>query len=143
MVDALGERMKTYENVSRFYLTRRTYTIIRIDGKAFHHYTKGLMRPFDNILIDDMNSTAMYLCKEVQGTKFGYVQSDEISILITDFDDINTDAWFGNNIQKMCSVSASLATVKFNELRPGKIALFDSRVFQLPTKTEVINYFIW
>lgn len=144
MKDSLGDRMKAnYENRTRIQLTRRGYTIIRIDGKAFHSYTKGLARPFDQKLIADMDATAAFLCKNIQGAKFAFVQSDEISILITDFDELSTDAWFDNNIQKMTSVSASIATAKFNELRPGKLAFFDSRVFQLPSKSEVENYFIW
>lgn len=154
MKDDLGDRMKNfYENRSRFFLSRRTYVLIRIDGKAFHTYTKGLLRPFDQGLIDDMNETAKKLCTQIQGARFAYVQSDEISILVTDFDDINdntqTEAWFDNNLQKMCSVSASLATSNFNNLRckrfkdfEFKQANFDSRVWEIPKRSEVINYFI-
>lgn len=118
MKDELGDRMKSYyEDRTRYNLPRRTFTIIRIDGKAFHTYTKGLKRPFDHDLIDDMNSTTKFLCENIQGAKIGYVQSDEISILLTDFDKIGTDAWFDGNIQKMVSISASLATSEFNQLR--------------------------
>lgn len=143
--DSLGDRIKeNYENRSKFYLTRRSYTIIRIDGKSFHTYTKGLKRPFDDVLINDMNETACYICENIQGAQFAYVQSDEISILITDFSDIKSEAWFDYNLQKMCSISASLATAKFNQLRGyKKLAMFDSRVFQIPQKIEVENYFIW
>jgi len=165
ITDDLGNRMKEfYENRARMYLPRRTYAVIRIDGKAFHTYTKGLKRPFDDGLIEDMNLTAAYLCKNIQGAKCAYVQSDEISVLITDFDDVTTDAWYDNNIQKIVSVSASMATNKFNELRIKralssfenpfrtddiimgcfkKLAEFDARVFTIPARQEVINYFIW
>lgn len=142
--DKLGTRMKEYyENRTRICLPRRTYTVIRIDGKAFHSYTRGLKRPFDDQLMTDMDETAKFLCKEIQGSKLAYVQSDEISIILTDFEEIGTDAWFDGNIQKMASVSASLATAKFNELRPGKLAFFDSRVFTIPYITEVENYLLW
>lgn len=156
--DALGERIKTnYENRTRISLPRRSYTIIRIDGKAFHTYTKGLNRPFDRRLIEDMNATAAYLCKNIMGAKLAYVQSDEISIVITDFEDISTQAWFDNNLQKMCSVAASMATSEFNRLRlmrgllpmsvydirQFRMAEFDARVFQIPQKVEVLNYLIW
>jgi len=142
--DSLGDRMKEfYENRTRNFLPRRTYTIIRADGKAFHSYTRGLVRPFDEKLVNDMDETACYMCKNIQGAKFAFVQSDEISILLTDFEGLTTDAWFDGNIQKMTSISASLATAKFNELRPNKIALFDSRVFTIPSDIEVENYFIW
>jgi len=163
--DSLGTRMKeNYENRTRFMLPRRAYTIIRLDGKAFHTYTKGLKRPFDVGLMDDMDATAAFLCKNIMGAKFAYVQSDEISILITDFEEENTQSWFDSNIQKMVSVSASMATAKFNQLRMAratwegndvpsnldqediekfKLAMFDARVFQVPQKIEVINYFVW
>jgi tRNA(His) 5'-end guanylyltransferase len=162
MKDALGDRMKDfYEDRTRFKLARRTNTIIRIDGKAFHTYTKGLTRPFDSGLIDDMNNTTAYLCKNIQGVKFGYVQSDEISLLLTDYDTQDTDSWFDSNLQKMCSVAASMATSEFNRLRlmrfmedsmivlepedlkKFKMAEFDARVFQIPSSIEVENYFIW
>ena len=165
MKDALGDRMKDfYEDRTRTKLARRTNTIIRIDGKAFHTYTKGLKRPFDQGLMEDMNRTTEFLCQNIQGAKFGYVQSDEISILITDYDDISTHAWFDGNLQKMASIAASLATAKFNQLRMArstwegndiegmldhddiqnfKLAMFDARVFQIPYQEEVFNYFIW
>lgn len=161
MRDELGDRMKkNYENRTRILLPRRTYTIIRIDGKAFHTYTKGCEHPFDAGLIEDMNGTAEYLCKNIQGAKIGFVQSDEISVLMTDFDTLTTDAWFDGNIQKIVSVAASMATAKFNHLRlkrkfdttiasigvimdVWKLAEFDARTFTIPSKTEVMNYFIW
>jgi len=163
----LGDRMKeNYENRFRYSLPSRTYTLIRIDGKAFHSYTKGLNRPFDDDLINDMDSTAAYLCKNIMVAKLAFVQSDEISILLTDFEEIGTQSWFDNNLQKMCSVSASMATSMFNRLRYNrylenkkivedkilidrryekepKLAEFDSRVFQIPQKIEVENYFIF
>lgn len=140
----LEERMKDfYESITKYKLPRRTHTIIRLDGKAFHTYTKGLITPFDNTFISDMNKTAEFLCKEISGAKFAFVQSDEISICMTDFDKKETDAWFRGEVQKMSSISASLCTAKFNELRPGKLAFFDSRCFTIPFRSEVINYFIW
>ncbi len=144
MGNSLGDRMKKfYEDRARVFLPRRTYTVIRLDDKAFHTYTKGLDSPFDEKFISDMDEVACYLCKNIQGSKLAFVQSDEISIVLTDFDKLQTDAWFDGNIQKMVSVSASLATAKFNELRPKKIALFDSRVFTIPSATETENYLIW
>jgi tRNA(His) 5'-end guanylyltransferase len=143
-MDSLGDRMKEfYENRTRYMLPRRTFTVIRLDGKAWHSYTRGLKRPFDDKLMDDLDETTKFLCKEIQGTKLAYIQSDEVSLILTDFDDLGTDAWFDGNIQKITSVSASLATGKFNELRPGKLAFFDSRVFTIPYQTEVENYLIW
>src|SRR5687767_7520825 len=104
--DSLGDRMKTFEDSFRNYLPIRMPVIMRIDGKAFHSYTKGCKKPFDENLIDVMNETAMYLCKNIQGTQLAYVQSDEISLLLNNYQTIDTQSWFENNIQKMVSVSA-------------------------------------
>lgn len=113
---SLGDRMKNnYENISRYYLTRRTPVIIRIDGKAFHTFTRGFKKPFDDILVKSMQETMKYLCENIQGCVLGYTQSDEISLVLTDYTELTTDAWFGNNLQKMCSVSASMATLAFNK----------------------------
>jgi tRNA(His) guanylyltransferase len=112
------QRMKeNYEVRSRTYLTRRTPVILRIDGKAFHTYTRGLEKPFDSGLVYDMMDTTVYLCSKIQGAKCGYAQSDEISILLTDYDNLQTSAWFDYEVQKMCSIAASHAATKFNQLR--------------------------
>ena len=113
--DSLGDRMERYEGVSRTYLVRRMPVIIRIDGKAFHTFTKGFQKPFDMILMQSMWDTCKYLCAHIQGCKMAYTQSDEISLLLTDYETLTTDAWFENNIQKMVSVSASMATLAFNK----------------------------
>lgn len=112
--DNLGDRMKSYENIERRYLTRRIPTLIRLDGKAFHSFTKGFQKPFDDVLMKSMWNTAKYLCEHIQGCKVAYTQSDEITLLLTDYETITTDAWFDKNIQKMCSISASMATLAFN-----------------------------
>jgi tRNA(His) 5'-end guanylyltransferase len=169
MKDDLGIRIKeNYENRTRYFLPRRTYTIIRLDGKAFHSFTKDMKRPFDEDLIKMMNLTAKFLCENIQGCEFAYTQSDEISLLLTDFKNIKTSSWFDGNIQKISSISASLATGIFNSIiqknyiinefncgntnitenfielfSKQKLAFFDSRVFTIPDPIEVENYFIW
>lgn len=143
MKDDLGDRMKgNYEDRYKFYLTRRIPVIMRLDGKAFHSLTKGLEKPFDGIFLSSMKATLDFLCENIQGVKFGYVQSDEISLLITDFDTVTTDAWFDYNIQKMCSVTSGMASVHFTKSFLYKTGIFDCRVFNIP-KEEVCNYFIW
>lgn len=113
--DALGTRMKElYENRSKTFLTRRTPVIIRLDGKAFHTFTRGFRRPCDRILHEAMESTMRYLCENIQGCKIGYTQSDEITLLVTDWDTLETNAWFDYNVQKICSIAASMATLEFN-----------------------------
>lgn len=160
--DSLGDRMKEfYENRTRYYLPRRTHTIIRVDGKAFHTYTRGLKKPFDEDFTNDMNETAKFLCENIQGARCAFVQSDEISVLLTDYNKLGTSAWFDGNIQKICSIAASSATAKFNQLRLQRfhanmqsrfeediliklpLAMFDARVFTIPQDYEVENYFVW
>lgn len=120
--DSLGDRMKTYESVPRNFLTRRMPAIIRLDGKAFHTFTRGLQKPCDYVLSQTMQDTMKYLCENVQGCVFGYTQSDEITLILTDYDTITTEAWFGYNVQKMVSVSASMATMAFNKFFEKRIA---------------------
>lgn len=166
--DSLGDRMKgNYENVTRTLLTRRTPVIIRLDGRAFHTFTKGLNKPFDNTLMLVMAKTAKKLCENIQGCEMAYTQSDEISLLLTDYEKLETDAWFGYNIQKMVSIVSSMATLYFNTYWREAVessewmfptmkytnyhltikqkvdkAMFDARVFNIP-KEEVANYFVW
>lgn len=140
---ALGDRMKRYERTFKTTLPKRTYTILRLDGRAFHAYLRDAQKPFDYGFIAAMSEVTKELCKEVSGTAFAYHQSDEISLLVTDFGAHETEPWFGGVVAKMLSVSASLATAVMNEQRPGKRALFDARVFCLSDPYEVVNYFIW
>lgn len=170
--DSLGDRMKQYEYVTRNYLTRKLPVIIRLDGKAFHSFTRGLKKPFDDIFVKSMQDTMKYLCENVQGCVLGYCQSDEITLVLVDYQSREADAWFDNNIQKMVSVSASMATLAFNNAFQKRCcewyeehednwripeddnyfvgtlmdkqykAMFDSRVFTLP-KEEVVNCLIW
>lgn len=117
MFDALGDRMKNnYENRYRFYLTRRMPVIIRVDGNAFHTFTRGLDRPFDADFMKIMQKTCLSLCQNIQGCVGGYVQSDEISLLLVDYQTLESDAWFDYNLQKITSLAAARATLAFNEL---------------------------
>lgn len=149
MEDSLGNRMKDqYESRTRYFLPRRTYTIVRVDGKAFHTFTKAVKceKPFDIRLEAAMNTAGLALCKELQGVQLAYLQSDEISLLLTDFESIYSDAYFDGNVQKIVSVAASIATGAFNLASYSwtkRLAHFDARVFTIPDPVEVENYFIW
>lgn len=167
MRDDLGNRMKdNYENRAKTYLTRRTPVIIRLDGKAFHTFTRGFAKPFDDVLSRTMIRTMKYLCENIQGCVLGYTQSDEITLVLVDYKNLNSSAWFDYNIQKVCSIAASAATLAFNrifvseheewynsEQRDEKVAgahivsmrrgaLFDARCFNIP-KEEVANCLLW
>jgi tRNA(His) guanylyltransferase len=171
--DSLGDRMKSkYEDVFRHSIPQRTHAILRIDGKAFHTFTKGLPRPYSPDLSAALDYAAMQLCKVMQGCALAYGQSDEYSFLFTDFADIDTQMWFNGNVQKITSVAASLFTAHFNSAwqeiigmdtpfqdplhmssmgkdpYPKKkfidrLGMFDARVFVIPPRTDVMNYFVW
>ena len=171
--DDLGKRMKeNYENVSKTRLIRRMPVAIRIDGKAFHTFTRGFKKPFDWILIESMQETTKYLCENIQGCIFGYTQSDEITLILIDYNKLETCAWFDYEVQKLCSITASMATMKFNQIFDKKTnddyfprrlniaekeireywnnlresvekgAIFDARCFNIP-KEEVTNLIYW
>lgn len=170
MKDELGDRMKSYyENRSKTFLTRRIPVIIRLDGKAFHTFTRGFDKPFDEIMCNAMQETMKYLCENIQGCVLGYTQSDEITLVLIDYQNLNTDAWFDYNVQKVCSVAASMATFAFNKnfynehvswvrataMNPNNYniqeahnraikrgAMFDARCFNIP-KEEVTNCILW
>lgn len=155
MNDALGQRMKLYEAPYNFLLPRRTYTIVRVDGRAFHTYLKHAKKPFDGYVANAMEAAAAALCKEMAGAKFAYTQSDEISVLLTDFDKLQSQPWFNGEVQKITSIAASIVTGAFNHLftypltddhviaDPARYATFDARVYTIPQQMEVANYFIW
>lgn len=111
----LANRMKEYEKRNQYYLQKRTPVAIRVDGRSFHTFTKGFQRPFDDVLIKTMQETAKYMCENIQGAKLAYVQSDEITIILTDYDTLETDCWFNYRTDKLCSISASMATMAFNK----------------------------
>jgi len=158
----LAKRMKDYEKRNRYYLQRRLPVIIRCDMRAGHTYTRGFKRPFDDVLIKTMQETAKYLCENIQGCVLGYTQSDEISLVLVDYQRFETSAWFDYEVQKMCSVAASMATMAFNNLLHKNVAdtiwrgeystiyddalrkgaMFDARVFNIP-KEEVANCIYW
>jgi len=149
--DALGDRMKAYEDQYRVKLPKRQFVMVRLDGKAFHSFTKGFDRPWDTRLVRAMQATTNYLCQKMGGAVLGYSQSDEISILLAPGAKLTSEPWFDNNLQKIVSVSASMCTSFFNEVinfnprdtdMQRREANFDSRAFILP-EDEVVNYFIW
>ena len=153
--------MKTfYENTTRNKLIRRMPVVLRLDGCHFHTFCKKFAKPYDEIMAHSMQATMQYLCEHIQGCVLGYTQSDEITLVLVDYQNLNTDSWFDNNIQKMVSVAASMATWKFvdamghfmylsNQNNPsvyeaamGKGVAFDCRTFNIP-KEEVTNCVFW
>ena len=168
--DELGTRMKEfYEGVPKTRLVRRMPVAIRIDGKAFHTFTRGFQKPFDEILVKSMQDTMKYLCENIQGGVLGYTQSDEITLILIDYQNLNSCAWFDYEVQKICSIAASMATMAFNKFFTKNVnyfemtheyddtineycttlvnaaekgAIFDARVFNIP-KEEVCNLIYW
>ena len=158
--DSLGNRMKAYESVNEHYLVPKMPFIIRVDGKAFHTFTKHFKKPFDSIMEQAMKATLQSLCKDIPGCVLGYTQSDEITLICTYSDRIVSEAWFKGRIEKIVAISAAKATKYFNkhyreavldsEIQDMKTvyqkkfdeAEFDARVFNLP-EWDCINNVIW
>lgn len=114
--DDLGVRMKTfYEQIPKTKLTRRCPVALRIDGKAFRTFTRGFQKPFDEVLIKSMQETMKYLCENIQGCVLGHTQSDEITLILVDYKKLTSSAWFDYEVQKICSIAASMATMAFNK----------------------------
>lgn len=150
--------MKMYEQAARTTLTRRVPLILRVDGKAFHTWTRGMDRPFDMKLIEAMDRVTLALCEECEGAVLAYTQSDEISLLLHNYKRLQSQPWFDNQVQKMVSVAASVAGATLTKesfriwapietlVAPGDVkirtAFFDARAFILP-EAEVANYFLW
>jgi len=138
----LGNRMKKYEDGYNQVLLDRLPIIVRLDGVAFHQYTKGCQKPFDSNLHASMVETTRALVKEF-GPKIGYTQSDEISLLFWQ-DGIKQQTIFGGRVNKINSVMASAAANYFNKFEQGnKLAKFDCRCFCVPNEVEAVNYFLW
>ena len=169
--DDLGMRMKSYyEAIPKTRLMRRVPVAIRLDGKAFHTFTRGFEKPFDEVLGRSMRATMKYLCENIQGCVLGFQQSDEITLILIDYKKLTSSAWFDYEVQKMCSIAASMATMAFNKffikeveewfsnqkpfttetirlydlyrLKSETGAMFDARVFNIP-KEEVANLIYW
>ena len=164
--DSLGARMKMYEQQSRIFLKRKTPVIMRLDGCHFHTVTRGFDKPFDIAIERAMKHTMLYLCSHIQGCVLGYTQSDEITLVLCDYQKPDTAAWYDYNLQKIVSVSASMASYAFIEALKEELRLFlpkedahdrcallsqkieqgcffDSRAFNVPAKEEVVNNLIW
>ena len=105
-----------YEQIPKTKLMRRCPVILRVDGKSFHTFTKNFQKPFDMVLVKTMQDTMKYMCENIQGCILGYTQSDEITLVLTDYKELNSSAWYDYEVQKMCSVTASMATMRFNKM---------------------------
>lgn len=141
----LADRIKKYERTFSHLALKRMPLIIRVDGRAFHTFTKGLKKPFDTELMEAMVSAAIHTAKDMQGFKAGYIQSDEVTFLLTDYDTFETEGWFDYKLPKVISISAALMSVAFNYYyltRQNILPVFDSRAFTVP-KEEVCNVFVW
>lgn len=157
-MSSLVDRMKGYEEAVGSKVLRRTPVIIRVDGKAFHTFTKRITPETDPLhqeghfsqsLHHVMTRTAAEVCREMQNVVLAYTQSDEISFLLKDWNNYDTQQWFDGKVQKIASVAASMTTayfnnfwdVSFNDDTPAR-AFFDARVYNVPHH-DVDNYFIW
>ncbi len=145
--DTLGDRMKHFESCFDYKFIRSLPMIVRLDGRAFHSWTRKTKcaKPFDFQMIKLMAETTRFLCENCSGCVFGYTQSDEISLLFPDDNSRDTTAWFDKRVQKLVSLTASMASYYFNTNNPYPVkypAFFDSRAFVVP-REDIRSYFIW
>lgn len=144
MIDKLGDRMKLYEQMEAGRKLMPGLPIcVRVDGRAFHTFTRGMKRPYDEDMSAAMIETMKFLVEQTDAC-IGYVQSDEISLVLSDI----KAPMFDGKIAKLNSVIASMATAKFNEVihksYPNKpLAFFDCRCWNVPSRTEAVNNILW
>lgn len=158
-LDTLEKRMLYYRGLTDYKLLPNAPVILMLDGRAFSKFCKRFTKPYDEKFIGMMNETAQYLCENIEGCKFAYVQSDEISLYVTDTENENSESWFGYRLVKMLSIVASLATAKFNQLltierlnnglssisnlKNEKLIEFDCKVWNVPTLNDVFAWFLY
>ena len=148
----IGERMKRYERTTDFYLPPRTPVLIRVDGRAFHTWTRRADRPFDRDIAESMVEATIVCAKEMAGFRLAYHQSDEVTFVLLDTATLQTQPWFDNRLSKLASVTASMFTAAFNAAihdRADRTSLwvrgpatFDARVFPVPLD-DTPNVFVW
>ena len=138
----LANRMKEYEKRNQYYLQKRTPVAIRVDGRSFHTFTKGFKRPFDDILMKSMQETAKYMCENMGNAKFAYIQSDEITIILVDYDTLETDCWFNYRTDKLCSIAASMATMAFNKFFYENVRKFSFNHTEAPARNKLLNTYL-
>ena len=139
---SLGDRIKRYEQTSKTTLLPNSFVVLRVDGKAFHTFTRGMEKPFDKKLTESMVKAGEMVAKDMQGFVLGYHQSDEFTFVLTDTKSFESELWFDREVQKLCSVTASLFTAFFNREMDGTVAAFDCRAFNVP-KDDIPNVFVW
>ena len=122
--DSLGDRMKGYESRNQYFLQRRTPVCIRVDMRAGHTFTRGFVRPFDEVFGNAMVRTMEYCAKNIGNCVFSYCQSDEITFILVDYEKLETDAWFDYRTDKLCSIAASMATMAFNRFFEMEMNVF-------------------
>lgn len=162
--DSLKDKCEYYRSLTDYRITPNSYVIVMVDGHKFSNLIKNRFnKPFDNKFISMMNETAKYLCENIQGAKFAYTQSDEISLLITDFDTPMTDSFFSYRLCKMQSLIAAMATAKFNQLyainnlaktinegsktidlnKQIPLCTFDCKVWTVPNANDAFTWFLY
>lgn len=138
----LANRMKDYEKRNRYYLQKRLPVIIRLDSRAGHTFTKGFKRPFDEIFMKSMQETAKYLCENIQGCQCAYVQSDEITLLLVDYEKLNTESWFDYRTDKIISISAAMATLAFNKYFTSNAEMYIDDFYEAWNHSDVEEKYV-
>ena len=138
----LAKIMKDYEMRDRYFLQKRIPVAIRVDMRAGHTFTRGFKRPFDDIFMKSMQETAKYMCENIGNAKFAYIQSDEITIILVDYDTLETDCWFNYRTDKLCSIAASMATMAFNKFFYENVRKFSFNHTEAPARNKLLNTYL-
>ena len=153
---SLAARMKSYEAQFDQALPLDKPIILRLDGHGFSRFTSHFARPFDERIHTAMISTCADLLHFFPRATVAYTQSDEITLVFPE--GVQS---FNERVQKLCSLSASYCSVRFNKHLTDALkampepavmgdveevlgtAHFDARFFPVPDIAEALNNLIW
>lgn len=149
----LGVRQKELEHKTRHFLPAGSYTMIRVDGKSFHSWCRGLQRPYDMRLVETMRQTMLALCERTQDCVLGYCQSDEITLILAGYSGEKSQSWFDGNLLKNTSIPAGTASAHFNhhaaqifeadEIAARDLAVFDGRAWAVESVDDVLGNLVF
>lgn len=153
---SLHERIESYYDVWKAVLPPRMPIVIRCDGRAFSKLTRRCEKPYDEVVAQAMDEASVELCRQ-SGAVLGYTQSDEVTVLLTPYRRFDTQPWFGGEVEKLCSIAASIMSDEFaiyagSYLRDRNVdsrlnvtfsqrVTFDARVAVVP-RDDVHNVFV-
>ena len=145
----LKDRVESYIDASDYKLISRLPIIININGRGFSKITSLIDKPHCSKFMEAMLSTMLKLCSDLEGVLFAFQSNDEITLILRNDQNNNTEPFLNNKLQKICSIASSIATLHFNnytksiDLNLIGEPLFTSQVFVVPNIAEAMNVLIF